>query len=201
MTHQKYGLVRVSSKKQNEARQVKEMIKFGVPKNNIFIEKVSGKTFNRKEYKKLLDTIKSGDTLYICSVDRLGRNYDGIISEWHRLTKKLNVIVKVIDNPILNTEIAPKTLMEKYLQDMTLLTLAFQAEQDWQNIKERQKAGLAVAKEEGKHLGRPKIVRTDKEIAILQAWQNNVINLDEAMQKLGIKKSAFYKLANELRNI
>jgi len=198
MTPQKYAYVRVSSKYQKVSRQVKEMLKLGIPKSNIFIEKASGKNFNRTEYLKLLKILKAGDTLYICNIDRLGRNYEGIISEWHRLTKELGVIVKVIDTPILDTDTPPSTLIEKYLQDMTLLTLAFQSAQELHNIKERQKAGITIAKEKGISLGRPKIVRTDKEIATIKAWQGGVITLQEAMQKLNLKKSAFYKLANEL---
>ena len=194
-----YAYVRVSSHGQNVARQVKELLKHGIAKSNIFIEKKSGKNFNRAEYTKLLDTIKSGDILYICSIDRLGRDYDGIISEWYRLTKKFNVIIKVIDSPILDTDTTPSTLIEKYLKDMTLITLAFQASQELSNIKERQKAGITIAKEKGVILGRPKSIRTDKEIHIIQAWQNGVITLHEAMQKLKLKKSAFYKLANELK--
>ena len=174
------------------------MIKLGIPKSNIFIEKASGKNFNRTEYLKLLKILKAGDTLYICTIDRLGRDYEGIISEWHRLTKELGVIVKVIDTPILDTDTPPSTLIAKYLQDMTLLTLAFQSAQELHNIKERQKAGITIAKEKGVSLGRPKIVRTDKEIATIKAWQGGVITLQEAMQKLNLKKSAFYKLANEL---
>jgi len=195
----KYAYVRVSTKHQKIARQVKSIMKLGVSKENIIIEKASGKDFKRGEYLQMLDKLQAGDTLYISSIDRLGRDYDGIISEWHRLTKKLQVIVKVIDNPILDTDTAPSSLIEKYLQDITLLTLAFQAQQELQNIKERQKAGITIAKEKGTVLGRPKTIRTEKEINIMQAWQNGVINLNEAMQKLNLKKSAFYKLANELK--
>ena len=173
----------------------------GVSQSNIIVEKASGKDFKRTEYQQMLTKLNKADTLYISSIDRLGRDYDGIISEWHRLTKKLGVIVKVIDHPILDTDAMPTTLIEKYLQDMTLLTLAFQSAQELQNIKERQKAGIIIAKEKGIPLGRPKIVRSDKEINTIKAWQAGVINLGEAMQKLNLKKSAFYKLANELKHI
>ena len=196
--HQKYAYVRVSSKSQEVSRQIMAVMKLGVSKSNIIVEKVSGKDFKRKEYLRMLDTLQEGDTLYISSIDRLGRDYDGIIQEWHRLTKKLKVNIKVIDYPILDTNTKRLSLMDKYLQDITLLTLAFQAEQEWHNIKDRQKAGITLAKEKGKILGRPKTVRTESEIYIIKAWQDGVINLAEAMQKLSLKKSAFYKLANEL---
>jgi len=199
MTRKKYAYVRVSSKQQKVSRQVKAIMKLGVCKSNIIVEKVSGKDFNRGEYSKLLERLQAGDTLYISSIDRLGRDYDGIITEWHKLTKKLNIIIKVIDNPILDTDSKPDTLIDKYLQDITLLTLAFQAEQEWHNIKERQKAGITIAKEKGKPLGRPKIVRTEKEIRTVRDWQKGDIKTHEAMQILNRKKSAFYKLANELK--
>jgi len=199
MTPQKYAYVRVSSKQQKTSRQVKAIAKLGVSKSNIIIEKASGKDFKRSEYLRLLEKLQEGDILYINSIDRLGRDYDGIISEWHRLTKNLKVIVKVIDNPILDTDATHSTLIEKYLQDMTLLTLAFQSAQELLNIKARQKAGISIAKEKGTILGRPKVVRSDKEVNTIVAWQAGVINLHEAMQKLKLKKSAFYRLANELR--
>jgi len=198
---QKYAYVRVSSKNQKVSRQIKSIMDLGVSQSNIIVEKASGKDFKRTEYQQMLTKLNKADTLYISSIDRLGRDYDGIISEWHRLTKKLGVIVKVIDHPILDTDAMPTTLIEKYLQDMTLLTLAFQSAQELQNIKERQKAGIIIAKEKGIPLGRPKIVRSDKEINTIKAWQAGVINLGEAMQKLNLKKSAFYKLANELKHI
>jgi len=199
MTHQKYAYVRVSTKHQKASRQIKALMKLGISRNNIIVEKSSGKDFKRSKYQQLLKLLKAGDVLYISSIDRLGRDYDGIISEWHQLTKKLNIIIKVIDNPILDTDTAPATLIDKYLKDITLLTLAFQSEQEWQNIKERQKAGITIAKEKGTVLGRPKSIRSDNEIYIIKAWQDGIINLHEAMQKLGLKKSAFYKLAGEIK--
>ena len=201
MKHQKYAYVRVSTRHQKVARQVQAIMKLGVCKSNIIVEKASGKDFKRSEYLQMLDKLQAGDTLYISSIDRLGRDYDGIISEWYRLTKKLNVIVKVIDNPILDTDAEPASLIEKFMQDMTLLTLAYQSAQELINIRERQRAGITIAKEKGTVLGRPKIVRSEKEICIVQAWQSGVINLDEAMQKLNLKKTAFYKLANELKGL
>jgi len=201
MKHQKYAYVRVSSKHQKVSRQIKDIMKLGISKDNVIVEKSSGKTFKREEYLYLLKLLNTGDTLYISSIDRLGRDYDGIISEWHKLTKKLNIIIKVIDNPILDTDIKPKSLIDKYLKDITLHTLAFQAEQEYINIKERQKAGITIAKEKGKTLGRPKIILSEKEVSTIRDWQNGLIDLNMAMQKLNRKKSAFYKLANELKEI
>jgi len=194
-----YAYVRVSSDKQNEARQLQELLELGIPKKNIIVEKISGKGFNRQKYNNLIKLLKKDDLLYISSVDRLGRDYDGIITEWSRLTSKLYINIKVIDSPVLNTDIKPSTLVEKYLKNITLHTLAFQAEQEWQNIKSRQKAGIAIAKEKGKHLGRPKTAYSDIEMQVIKQWQSGLLSLTEAMQLVGRKKSSFYRLVQELK--
>ena len=194
-----YAYGRVSSDGQNAARQLNEFLKLGIPKSNIIIEKVSGKDFNRKKYNNLLKRLKCSDCLYIDSIDRLGRDYDGIISEWNKLTKEMKVIVKVLDMPLLNSDKKITTLVDKFVRDTVLLTLAYQAEQEWQNIKTRQKAGIAIAKESGKHLGRPKTVHSKKEIRVVSDWQNGLLSLDAAMQKLGRKKTSFYRLVRALK--
>jgi DNA invertase Pin-like site-specific DNA recombinase len=194
-----YAYVRVSSKEQNEARQVKEIIKLGVSKNNIIIEKATGSNFNRSKYKSLVSRLKSGDTLYINSINRLGRDYDGILKEWAHLTKNKKVFIKVLDMPILNTDKKTDNLMDKFIRDMTLLTLAYNAEQDWQNIKASQRAGIIVAKETGKHLGRPKTTPSENDVNIIKEWTSGNITADVAMRKLKKKKSAFYQLVQDLK--
>jgi len=196
---QSYAYVRVSSDKQNEARQLKEIMSLGIPKNNIIIEKASGKNFNRNKYNQLIKLLKNGDTLYIGSIDRLGRDYNGIISEWNKLTKDIKVTIKVLDMPLLDTDKKETNLMSKYVSDIVLLTLAFQAEQEWQNIKTRQRAGIAIAKEKGKHLGRPKTPYSENEIRVVRDWQDGILPLNEAMRKLNRKKSAFYQLVGQLK--
>ena len=146
---ERYAYVRVSTGKQNVARQLHEVCKIGIPKRNIFIEKASGKCFNRQRYHELIKKLKSGDILYISSIDRLGRDYDGILSEWNRLTNTMNIVVIVLDMPILNTDRRATELLDKFVIDIVLSTLAYQAEQEWRNNKTRQKAGIAVAKKEG----------------------------------------------------
>jgi len=195
---QSYAYVRVSSDKQNEARQLKEMLALNVPKSNIVVEKASGKSFNRSKYNQLLKRLNVGDVLYIGSIDRLGRDYNGIIREWNKLTKDIKVTIKVLDMPLLDTDRKDNNLMGKYVSDIVLLTLAFQAEQEWQNIKNRQKAGIAIAKEKGKHLGRPKISYSKNEIKVIQDWQDGTLPLNEAMRKLNRKKSSFYKLVGQI---
>jgi len=194
-----YAYVRVSSDKQNEARQLKEILELGISMNNIIIEKASGKSFNRQKYNQLLKRLKTGDILYISSVDRLGRDYNGIIREWNKLTKDIKVTIKVLDMPLLDTDKKETNLMSRYVSDMVLLTLAFNAEQEWRNIKTRQKVGIAIAKEKGKHLGRPKVSCSENEIKVIKDWRSGVLPLNEAMKKLNRKKSSFYRLAGQMK--
>ena len=194
-----YG--RVSSKGQNEARQVKEFEKLGINKENIYIDKCSGRNFNRSEYRKLLGRLKAGSILYIPSIDRLGRKYKEILYEWHNLTRTMFVEIIVLDTPILSTRNADNTLIGCFIRDIVLLILAFQAEQEYQNIKERQKTGIAIAKEQGKHLGRPKKIRSEEVKIIVSNWLTGLLSIDEAMGQLGIQKSAFYNLVQELKDM
>lgn len=200
MENSSYAYIRVSSKEQNEARQIKEVRKLGIKKSNIIIEKSSGKSFNRSKYKQLLKLLRKGDMLYIHSIDRLGRDYIGIINEWNHLSKEMKVFIKVMDMPILDTDRPAGSLLNRFLCDITLLTLAFQAEQECQNIRSRQKAGIAIAKETGKHLGRPKVTRTKTEKRVVKQYLSHDIDLITALSLLNIKKSTFYKLCKILAN-
>jgi DNA invertase Pin-like site-specific DNA recombinase len=194
-----YAYVRVSSTDQNEARQLNEFLKLGINKSNIIVEKTSGKTFNRKKYNQLVKHLKEGDTLYISSIDRLGRDYSGIIEEWNKLVITKRVTLKVLDMPLLDTDRKSGNLIDRFIRDITLLTLAFQAEQEWLNIKARQAMGIAVAKENGKHLGRPKAIYSEKEMAVIEEWRQGLVSLDEALKQLKRKKSAFYRLVKKIR--
>jgi len=193
-----YALARVSSKEQNEARQIKDFLALGIPRENIFIEKASGKSFNRSTYNQLLKHLSSGDILYIASIDRLGRDYDGIIREWTKFIE-MNVAIKVLDMPLLDTDRKRVSLMDRFLRNIILHILAFQAEQEWQNIKKRQKEGIATAKEQGKQFGRPKASYSKKDAKAVNDWQDGVLTLAEAMIKTNRKKSAFYELVNKLK--
>ena len=191
-----YGYTRVSTKEQNEERQVNDLLRMGITKSNIIIEKTSGKTFNRKKYNRLLKTLKTGDTLYIQSIDRLGRDYDGILAEWHKLTKYKKITIKVLDTPILNTDNPSCSLTDKFIKDVTLLSLAFNAEQEWENIRSRQAQGIAIAKEKGKHLGRPKSTPQykAKDFNVIEQWKDQIISEAEAMKRLRKGRTSFYKL-------
>jgi len=203
MTDIIYALIRVSTRKQNEARQVKRMIELGIPIENIIIEKESGKSTIRTKYRNLVKRLKRGDTLYIENIDRLSRDYDGIIREWHILTAEKGVIIKVLDTPMLDTDQATDNLLFKFIRNIMLHILAFQAENEWQKIKSRQAQGLALAKADGKTLGRPKTVRTEEELEIARQYLNEEIGLNIALSLFGKKKSAFYSLCqavSEMQN-
>ena len=149
-----YGYVRVSSLDQNEDRQMIEMDRLGIMRKHIFIDKQSGKDFNRPEYKKLLRVLKEGDVLYILSIDRLGRNYEEILNQWRIITKDKKVDIVVIDMPLLDTR-RDKNLLGTFISDMVLQLFSFVAQNERENIKKRQAQGIAAAKARGVKFGRP----------------------------------------------
>ena len=164
MTANKYALIRVSTSKQKVARQVIRMTELGISKENIVIEKESGKSLARTKYKKLVRRLKEGDMFYIENVDRLSRDYDGIISQWHTLTMEKGVIIKVLDTPMLDTDRKSESLLDRFIRNILLHVYAYLAEYEWEKTKYRQAQGIAVAKASGKRLGRPKKKRTKQEI-------------------------------------
>jgi DNA invertase Pin-like site-specific DNA recombinase len=197
-----YGLVRVSTEEQNEERQVIRMLKLGIPKENLSIEKESGKSTSRAKYKTLVKKLKQGDALYIENLDRLSRDYDGIIREWNKLTKQKGVTVKILDTPFLDTDQADNDLSSRFMRDIFLLIQAFQAESEWQKIKARQAQGIAVAKASGKNLGRPKkSAMTGREVEVVRQYQDQEIALDIALALLTVKKSAFYNLCRMVKEV
>ena len=149
-----YGYIRVSTREQNEDRQLIALREIGVPEKNIYLDKQSGKDFNRPQYKKLLRKMKKDDLLYIKSIDRLGRNYEEILQQWRVLTKEKGVDIVVLDMPLLDTR-RGKDLMGTFLSDIVLQVLSFVAENEHTNIRQRQAEGIAAAKAKGIHLGRP----------------------------------------------
>ena len=189
-----YASIRVSTEEQNEARKIKRMTDLGIARENIIVEKESGKSTVRAKYRKLVKKLQKGDILYIENVDRLSRDYDGILNEWHILTAQKGVIIKVLDTPMLDTDQNADSLLFRFIRNILLHILAFQAENEWQKIKSRQAQGIAIAKAEGKPLGRPKAVRTEEELEIARQYLNKEIGLDIALTLLGKKKTAFYDL-------
>ena len=189
----KYGYVRVSTKEQNIDRQLSCMYAQGLNDKTIFIDKQSGKDFERNEYQKLKKILKSGDLLIIKSIDRLGRNYDMIIDEWRTLVNDMNVDIQVLDMPLLDTRNEGKNLVGKFISDIVLQILSFVAENERENIKKRQAEGIRIAKEKGKHLGRPKLKLPKNFQLIANEYKKKEITLAEALSSLKMNRSTFYK--------
>ena len=192
-----YGYVRVSSIDQNEARQLSAMSEAGVPAKNIFIEKQSGKDFNRPRYLKMVRKLRTGDLLYIMSIDRLGRNYKEIQNQWRILTKEIGIDICVLDMPLLDTRNG-KDLMGTFIADLVLQILSFVSQTEREKIKERQAQGIAAAKGNGVIFGRPKIKMPDCFAEIANNWQSGNISTKEALQTLNISESTFYRRRKEL---
>ena len=150
-----YGYARVSTINQNLDRQIDELHKVGLLDSQIYVDKESGKDFNRTNYKKLLKKVKSGDVLFVKSIDRLGRNYNMILDEWRILTKEKDIDIVVIDMPLLDTRIKGKNLVGKFIADVVLQVLSFVAENERETMKQRQEEGIKMAKLRGVRFGRP----------------------------------------------
>lgn len=193
-----YGYVRVSSFEQNEARQFIELKKAGVREDKIFTDKLSGKDFNRPQYKRLVKRLKKGDVLYVLSIDRLGRNYEEIQNQWRMLTKDKGVDICVIDMPLLDTRIN-KDLIGTFIADVVLQLLSFIAQNERENIKIRQRQGIDAAKARGVVFGRPKKKLPENFMELVLKWQNGEISLDTVLDICNISKSTFYRKKKELK--
>ena len=194
----KYGYVRVSSVDQNEERQLIEMRKVGVPEDHIFIDKQSGKNFDRPNYKRLVRRLKEGDLLYILSIDRLGRNYEEIQNQWRILTKEKGVDIVVIDMPLLDTR-QGKDLMGTFIADLVLQILSFVAQSEREKIRERQKQGIAAAKARGVQFGRPEKELPADFPKLVKEWENKRLSLQELLKQCGFSEATFYRRLRELR--
>ena len=192
-----YAYIRVSTKKQNIDRQYEEIKDLGVEDKYIYIDKESGKDFDRKNYQKLIKKIKRNDLLIVKSIDRLGRNYHKILDEWTYITKTIGANIKVLDMPILNTKIEDKNLVGIFISDIVLQVLSFVAESERENIKQRQKEGIRIAKEKGVKFGRPRKKYPSYMKTIISKYTNKEISLMNAVNILGISKTTFYRLVKE----
>lgn len=192
-----YGYVRVSSQDQNEDRQLIEMERVGIPKNNIYIDKQSGIDFNRPKYKKLIRRLQEGDVLYILSIDRLGRNYEEILNQWRLITKDVKVDVVVIDMPLLDTR-RDKNLLGTFISDMVLQLLSFVAQNERENIKKRQAKGIAAAKARGVKFGRPVKGVSDEFANEVARWNKGELSMEDLLKKYGISQSTFYRRVREM---
>ena len=193
-----YGYARVSAKDQNEERQLIALTDVGVKMENIFIDKQSGKNFDRPQYKYMIKELNNGDLLYILSIDRLGRNYEEIQHQWRTLTKEIGVDICVIDMPFLDTRNG-KDLMGTFIADLVLQILSFVAQNERENIRKRQAEGIAVAKSRGVRFGRPEIEVPTNFSSIVKAWEQKKMSIDEVLQKCGMSATTFYRRLREYR--
>lgn len=191
-----FGYARVSSKDQNEERQLVAFKEYGIDERDIYIDKQSGKDFNRQQYNVLKNVLRENDLLVIKSIDRLGRNYNMIIDEWKDITKNIKADIVVIDMPLLDTR-NNKDLLGTFISDLVLQILSYVAEQERSFIKQRQKEGISSAKSNGIKFGRPKIEKPSNYNEIIELWKNKKIKSKEAMEMLGLKPNTFYNLLKE----
>ena len=187
MRGKRYGYIRVSSTDQNEDRQKLAMAQVAVPEKDIYMDKQSGKDFERPQYKRLVKKLRPGDLLYILSIDRLGRNYEEIQTQWRVLTKEIGVDICVLDMPLLDTRNG-KDLMGTFIADLVLQILSFVAQNE-----------RAAAKARGVHLGRPSSARPDNFSKIVRAWEAQKITFEEALHRSGLGQSTFYRRLREYR--
>lgn len=193
-----YGYVRVSSADQNEDRQMVAMREAAVSEKNIFLDKQSGRDFNRPNYRKLLEELTSGDLLYILSIDRLGRNYEEIREQWRILTKEIGIDICVLDMPLLDTR-SGKDLMGTFIADLVLQILSFAAQNERENIRKRQAEGIAAAKAKGVKFGRPQKQAPDDFAEIVGAWEQKKISFAEALKRCGMSEATFYRRLRRYR--
>ena len=192
-----YGYARVSTKEQNEDRQIIALTENGVKKKNIYLDKESGKDFERKEYQRLMRKLKKGDLLCIKSIDRLGRNYEEIQRQWRIITKEKEVSIYVIDMPILDTR-NEKDLIKTFISDIVLQLLSFVAENERVNIRQRQREGIDAAMARGVKFGRPRIEIPENFNKVVKDFKQKKISFEKALQQTGLKESTFYRRMKEL---
>ena len=195
---QTYAYLRVSTREQNEERQLTAIEGLEIPKYNVFLDKESGKNFHRPEYIKMKAKMEKEEILYIKSIDRLGRNYHEILEEWRFLTREKYVGIVVLDIPLLDTRIG-KDLTETLISDLVLQILSYVAESEYQNIKQRQREGILAAKNNGVKFGRPRIEVSSSFYLAAERWNRGELSLKEAAKESGLSLSTFYRRAKGIK--
>ncbi len=193
-----YGYVRVSSTDQNEDRQLIALREKGVPEKNTYTDKQSGKSFDRPQYKRLVQTLKPGDLLYILSIDRLGRNYEEIQQQWRVLTREKSVDICILDMPLLDTR-RGKDLMGTFIADLVLQILSFVAQNERENIRKRQEQGIAAAKAKGVRFGRPEIEAPDDFDQIVREWEGKQLSFQDTLKRCAMSEATFYRRLRKRR--
>lgn len=199
MQGQMYGYVRVSSREQNEERQLIAMRRFGVNQKNIVVEKMSGKDFERPKYRALLKKMREGDVLVIKSIDRLGRNYNEILEQWRQITKERKLAISVIDMPLLDTR-GSRDLTGLLISDIVLQLLSYVAETEREFIRQRQREGIAAAKARGVRFGPERIPLPDDFEHYVRLWEQGSLSSRQAAEKIGISYQTFLRRAKEQIN-
>lgn len=192
-----YGYVRVSTREQNEDRQLLALQEMQIPKKNIFMDKQSGRDFNRPMYQQMVKKMRPDDLLYVKSIDRLGRNYEEILEEWRILTKEKRIDIVILDMPFLDTR-RGKDLMGTFLSDIVLQVLSFVAENERKNIRQRQREGIEAARLRGVQFGRPPKPMPDDFEQIYHRWMLKEINGKEAADLCNIAMATFYRKVKEM---
>ncbi|WP_231348222.1 MULTISPECIES: recombinase family protein [Bacillus] len=201
-----YGYIRVSTKDQNEQRQLHKMMERGVEARRIFVDKASGRNFDRPQYQLLRKILSTGDIVYIDTLDRMGRNYDEVISEWKYITRELQADIVVLENETLfdSRKFRDMGDMGRLMEDQFLSLLSYVADQERKKIHQRQAEGIAIAKAQGKHLGRPQLALStlsQQQLHIIEKtyskWKNREITGVQFMELLELKKNTFYKIMKE----
>ena len=192
-----YGYIRVSSADQNEDRQLVALRSCKVPECNLFVDKQSGKDFERPEYRRMLRRLKRDDLLYVKSIDRLGRNYGEILEQWRLLTKEKGVDIVVLDMPLLDTR-SGKDLMGTFIADLVLQILSFVAQNERENIRQRLAEGIAAAKARGVPFGRPALPLPENFEEVVSSWRNKEIDFASALQQTGMRPATFYRRLKDI---
>ncbi|WP_273101817.1 recombinase family protein [Bulleidia extructa] len=194
----KYGYIRVSTKEQNIDRQLSVILKENISMNRIYIDKASGKDFNRKKYKKLVKKLKESDEVYIKSIDRLGRNYDEIIREWNLITKEKRAEIIVLDFPLLDTRAKSYDLTGKFISNIVLQILSYVAQIERENTLQRQSEGIREAKKRGVVFGRPKKEMPENFISVAEDWKSGKVSLRTGAKVLEISHTTFIRWLKQL---
>ncbi len=194
-----YGYARVSTKEQNEDRQILALKEMGVPEKNIYLDKQTGKNFDRPQYKKLVKKLDENSLLYIKSIDRLGRSYKDLSEQWRIITKEKNADVVVLDIPLLDTR-QEKNLLGTLISDLILALLSYVAESEYKMIHQRQAEGIAAAKARGFKFGRPPKPLPEKFHEVYQKWKTGKLSVAEAARQCGMPRSTFYYKAQVYKN-
>lgn len=196
MSGNTYGYVRVSTQEQNEARQLAAMRKFGVPEENVVVEKLSGKDFNRPRYQRLVRALRREDVLVVKSIDRLGRNYTEILDQWSFITKKREAAIVVLDMPLLDTR-TDRDLTGVLIADIVLQLLSYVAQTEREYIRQRQAEGIAAARERGVRFGRKPIPMPEQFTGLAEAWWHGRVTAVQAGKALGVSRTTFKHRAEE----